>query len=1147
MKVKRILFSNLALISIITSPLITMTSCSNSSNDFNKETIEEFIANNTNNLVVAINNDVKDFPVKLYIDNASTSLENFEINYNLQEILDEMSIEVNFSYSETQPSGNVIRFQLSFSQDGKTILEEQSEMSGFINRTEYISRSRHYLQSLNLNELIKNKYSLKEFLELFLFEPGHQDKWFDILDFEIPWGFDIELNNDIKSSRYDANNQKFVIGTFTSKLGTNTEFKEDIAISITNNFKNPNIPLFVFVIDDSGINKVDVSAEVLFINRTSDNIIKFNNKFNNTAIYGELDFASFDDWELPLDDGNGVFQSNYITSVKLPKNTNEITPKLFLNNKILNFNTTNTITYISDDSFDQNVKYGNTLIAQLGLLLYYDETEMTLDFTKHNVDTLNKLFELLQLVLRDEQLLIQKIILPSELFDSTIAIPDTEIYNINNLKIKTNTLIFSSQNKLTINNLLSLSGWTINNIIIPQEIISLNIKAIKESNRIINRDLHVDIKSLVVNGVLDLRNSSTINQLLNYEKTKNLNNYFGVDNFDNNIIDSLYLENSETPTFSNFDLIFKNQIIPKSNKIYISRNTLKVNDNLIRTINSLELQVTREIPINLNIQNNHLILNDTTIFNKDFNLNIMYLNIITEITLPDGIGKIPENAFKDIDLSNILLNYNKDLITEIGNNAFNNTKLTGHLEFQNLSVIGSSSFENNLIVSINLPSVRIIGSSAFNNNRIYEINLPNVETISNSSFSNNLLTNLSLPKATIINSNAFYNNKLLMINLPSVTSIQNQAFSRNDLTSIIIPEIAFIGYSVFNQNPDLELVRLSSKVVINNNSFDSHTIIEIYDENLLIPNLFAENLEGEITINFDVIIQGGYNFITAINQINLQLRDSSKIIDNFIWNPDIITPNSFTLFNSSNIRWIKKMTILETPNFAKIASNLFSWIRIDEVVGLDLVNEIGDGAFSNSQISKFNGIEGNLTLNHTLVKLGFSAFNNNNIKTLNIQVGSRFAIPRGAFTGNRNLTIVNIPRTVKLVSSFAFDSIVWNKVQRAVYTPTSEEKKLPWEYNINTKEIIFKELILGQVNIAENIETLNGLEISKISFANTIHLIPQFFLNDLVNYWGSTEVDLSTILVIEANAFKKPNYEIKPGSAQNIVYNDINSGITYNF
>ncbi|MGL5732608.1 MAG: leucine-rich repeat domain-containing protein, partial [Metamycoplasmataceae bacterium] len=689
------------------------------------------------------------------------------------------------------------------------------------------------------------------------------------------------------------------------------------------------------------------------------------------------------------------------------------------------------------------------------------------------------------------------------------------------------------------------------NFIIPKEIISINTQSIKLSNRIINRELHSDITSLVVNGVLDLRNSNTINELLNYNTTKSLNNYFDIGNPDDNIIHTLYLEDVALPTTSNFNLVFKTQFVPKTNKIHISSNTIKVTDNLIRSINFLELQIEREIPNNLSIENNHLILNDVSIFTKDFNQNIMYLTTITEITLPNGIIKIPENAFKDIDLSKITLNYNKDNIAEIDNNAFSNTNLTGHLEFNNLQLIGMYSFANNNIESINLPSARIIGSSAFSNNKITEITLPKAETISNLAFSNNLLTNISLPLATIIKIAAFADNNLSTIDLPKVTIIENQAFTRNDLTNINIPDIASIGFSSFTFNPNLATVRLSSQVLINSNSFASNTVIEIDDPDLLIPDLFVINSEDKITINFNVIIQGGYSFGEAINQINLQLRDTNKIIDNLIWNPDIVTANSFSFSNFTNIRWINKLEILETLNASKIVDNLFNGVRINEVIGISNVNEIGVGAFWNSQISRFDGHEGILELNHNLTKLGFNAFNNNNIQILNIHIGSKFAIPRGAFVGNRNLRVVTIPRTLKFVNSFAFDRSTWNNVQRAVYTPTSGEEKLPWTYYSDTKEIMFTELIIGQIAIENNIETLNGLEIRNISFINSIYLIPQSFLNNLVNYWGITEVDLSNILVIEANAFTKPNletrFEIKPGSASNIVYNDINSGITYNF
>ncbi|MGL5732846.1 MAG: hypothetical protein ACRCXE_02145, partial [Metamycoplasmataceae bacterium] len=352
MKMKKILFSNLALISLVASPLMTIVSCSDGSNDSSKQTLEEFIVKNENNLIVPDKDNVKDFPTILYIDNASTSLESFKLNIELQKILDDLSIKANFVYDVDQPSGNRIRFNLTFSQNGKTILESQSIMSGFINRTEYISKSRQYLQSLNLNESIKNQYNLKEFLKSQLPLPGQQNEWYNLLDFNVPWGFDIQLNNDIQSSRYDSNNQKLIIGTFTSQLGSNESFKEDIAISITNNFLDHNRPLFVFIVSDSGISKSDISAETLFINRTTNDIIKFNDRFNNTAIYGELDFSTFRHWELPTNNEIGAFSGNYITSVKLPQNTTEIIPKIFLNNKILIFDTNNAIDLISDDSFD---------------------------------------------------------------------------------------------------------------------------------------------------------------------------------------------------------------------------------------------------------------------------------------------------------------------------------------------------------------------------------------------------------------------------------------------------------------------------------------------------------------------------------------------------------------------------------------------------------------------------------------------------------------------------------------------------------------------------------------------------------------------------------------------------------------------------
>ncbi|MGL6125289.1 MAG: leucine-rich repeat protein [Metamycoplasmataceae bacterium] len=1136
-KYKKILFNKFSIIptAMIFFPLIALTSCSDKTGDFNNdvELLKEFLTKNQ--AITSVDSRAKELPAKIYIDNPETSISAFKITNNLQELLDQTSISAKFNYSKSQPDGDKIRFDVVYFKNGKVILELESIMSGFISRTEYVSKSRNYLQSLNLNNSIRNKYTLKSFLELLLPKPGQSSEWNNLLDFICPPGYIIKFNDDIKSFRYDSRNQKLVIGTFISTIGFTGNQEEEMSVSVTNNFMSPTKPLSVFMVDDNGVDtsiltSLGVNSEVVFINRTTDGIIKFNQKFNGQAIYGDLDFSNFRNWKLPEDNFEsknfGLFQGNFITSVKLPLGVSTLPSKIFRDNKILNFDTENHIAEISDDSFDSHVKYGNSIIRQLGLSMYYIEELKTLDFSKRKeIATIDDLVKLLKLVVRNNgELAIEHIILPAQLFGETESIS-----NISKLRmpIKVNKVTLFSQDKTNIHSQFSLSDWTISNLIIPKEIISINMSSLKQINRKIERELNPDIRKLVVNDTLDLRNSETIAGLTNYNKK--LNYYFDIDRPEENIISKLYLENSDTPSFSDFDSIFKLQNQGFRNTIYISSQTIVVEDIFIRTISLSSLigiKIERDIPENLVVLNGHLNLsNSNNIFVDFFYKNIIYLDDkINEITLPMETKKIPNHAFSTINLSNTKLNYNNDKIMEIGDYAFHKTNIGGELFLPNVKLIGSFAFADNILEGVSLPEATSIGQSAFKSNKITKINLPKVIMINHSSFNDNLLSSINLPEVIVIDDFAFHKNNLLSINLPKVN---------------------LIGESSFVNNSNLISINLNSRIKINKNSFDSFTNIKIDDEEqFLIPNLVT-NDNGKITINFNNVFEGRHSFTDAINQLNLQLWNTNNIIDEIIWNPDL--PNDSIGLDSTNIISVKKLTIMSSNNeVVEIPRNLFYGIKIDDVYGLENVTSILDGAFWDSQIQKFNGIEGNLMFGPNLKILGNNAFRNNNIRNLSFQAGSTLEISSGSFVGNRNLLNINIPHTIKFVHSNAFDSAIWKNVKRVPFQPSSQEEKLPWSYDFLTGVVVFNEMV-SRTQIENNIKTLNGLKIKEIKFADTIYFIPNSFLRSLMNSWTIIEVDLSSILVLESFIFPSSGIKIKPGSMENIVYNDINSGITYNF
>jgi uncharacterized repeat protein (TIGR02543 family) len=108
-----------------------------------------------------------------------------------------------------------------------------------------------------------------------------------------------------------------------------------------------------------------------------------------------------------------------------------------------------------------------------------------------------------------------------------------------------------------------------------------------------------------------------------------------------------------------------------------------------------------------------------------------------------------------------------------------------------VTTIGDNAFEDNRLTSVTIPdSVTTIGVYAFADNSLTSVAIPNsVTTIGNNAFNVNLLTSVAIPNSvTTIGNGAFENNRLTSVAIPnSVTTIGNFAFDTNPLAWFFVP------------------------------------------------------------------------------------------------------------------------------------------------------------------------------------------------------------------------------------------------------------------------------------------------------------------------------------------------------------------------
>lgn len=184
---------------------------------------------------------------------------------------------------------------------------------------------------------------------------------------------------------------------------------------------------------------------------------------------------------------------------------------------------------------------------------------------------------------------------------------------------------------------------------------------------------------------------------------------------------------------------------------------------------------------------------------------------ITKLYIPETINgykptKLGDALFKDSRVSYAYLPSN---ITEIGNNTFNNAKLT-KVDVKASSIsIGNNSFKNNSTLTSFNGTINFIGAGAFYGcSNINNITLSNniIAIDAETFFACTKLTSIKLPSSlTLIGSKAFMNTGISSVTIPSgVNTIESQAFYGSNITSVTLPKsVTTMATNMFNSNTSI--------------------------------------------------------------------------------------------------------------------------------------------------------------------------------------------------------------------------------------------------------------------------------------------------------------------------------------------------------
>ncbi len=190
----------------------------------------------------------------------------------------------------------------------------------------------------------------------------------------------------------------------------------------------------------------------------------------------------------------------------------------------------------------------------------------------------------------------------------------------------------------------------------------------------------------------------------------------------------------------------------------------------------------------------------------------------------DSYGEVP-SPFAGLSVKKVVVG---EGITHIGSNSFRERSVAS-VDAPHVKSIGNNAFRDcSKLVSLNVPEVISIGTGAFANCPVTEIQLPVATDIGKSAFSGcSSLVRAEIPESTTIGNFAFYQcGSLTSIDLPKVTEIGTGAFSEcTVLGAVSMPSASSLGHWAFLDCPALTSAPTPSAVSIGYRAFENTSLV----------------------------------------------------------------------------------------------------------------------------------------------------------------------------------------------------------------------------------------------------------------------------------------------------------------------------------